>query len=183
MFSLWWCWFILLIWTNDDEWLLLWVSFEAELDSTLWCFDSHFKRWGIKAFREGLIFKGRKRLSREVVEEDKAEKKRRKAYFRDVENRDSENNLNLTCLDVSPPWFSWCFFVLLALTCYIIEPIQSPYLRWFGSWRAIRRHGVQGHESVASHQVKPQSAESRSRYWRAIDSKHAPCHSEKYFHK
>ena len=72
--------------THDE---FLWVSLKTELSHCVF----PFQRWGIKAFRDGLIFKGRKRLSREVVEQDEVERKRRKAYFRDVHNRDSENSL------------------------------------------------------------------------------------------
>lgn len=42
---------------------------------------------GLHAFREGLLWRGRKRLAREAREREAAEKKRRKVYMKDIANR------------------------------------------------------------------------------------------------
>ncbi|CAL1128941.1 unnamed protein product [Cladocopium goreaui] len=42
----------------------------------------------IGAFRQGLIFKGKKRLARQAVAADEAEKKKRKLYFKSLQLRD-----------------------------------------------------------------------------------------------
>ncbi|CAL1154399.1 unnamed protein product [Cladocopium goreaui] len=42
----------------------------------------------IQAFRQGMIFKGKKRLAQQAAAEEESEKKKRKLYFKNVRDRD-----------------------------------------------------------------------------------------------
>ena len=46
------------------------------------------RSWGIQAFRQGMIFKGKKRLAQQAAAEEESGKKKRKLYFKNVRDRD-----------------------------------------------------------------------------------------------
>lgn len=63
---------------------------------------------GVKAFQEGMVVTDRKRLAQEAVEQEAADRKRRKTYLKDVANRPSTELLTRwVCPKMASPKQLW----------------------------------------------------------------------------